>query len=111
MTTTSPQHSLRTYGIALELVKAVHETSISNAHLRDQAMRAAQSCALNTAEGAGRLTKADKARAFTIARGECVEACAAVEIASVCGQASAARYAEVSRITSSLYGILTKLIR
>jgi four helix bundle protein len=91
MTTTSPQHSLRAYGIAPELVKAVHETKISNANLPDQAMRAAQSCALNTAEGAGRVTKADIARALTIARGECVEACAAVEIASACGQPSTAR--------------------
>ncbi len=46
------------------------------------------------------MTKADKARAFTIARGECVEAYAAIEIASICGATSA-----------GLYAMLTGLVR
>ena len=44
---------------------------------------------LNCAEGAGRVTRGDKARAFAIARAECVEASAAVEIAALCGDAPA----------------------
>jgi four helix bundle protein len=113
MTTTQkgPQHSLKAYGVAVKLVVAVRDAKVSDAHLRDQAMRAAQSCALNTAEGAGRVTKADKARAFTIARGECVEACAAIEIASVCGSTSTERYAAVESIASVLYAMLTGLVR
>jgi hypothetical protein len=35
---------------------------------------------LNTAEGAGRVSRPDKARAFTIARGEACEAAACVEM-------------------------------
>ena len=114
MTTTKrlpPQHTLKAYGVAVKLVIAVRDAKVSDAHLRDQAMRAAQSAALNAAEGAGRVTKADKARAFTIARGECVEACAAIEIASVCGATSAERYSAVASIASELYAMLTGLVR
>jgi len=114
MTTTqrpAPQHTLKAYSVAVKLVIAVRDANVRNAHLRDQAMRAAQSAALNTAEGAGRVTKADKARAFTIARGECVEACAAVEIACVSGTTSPERYAVVASIASELYAMLTALVR
>jgi len=48
---------------------------------------------------------------FTIARGECVEACAAVEIAVLSGAASADRYAAVVSIANVLYAMLTRLIR
>lgn len=106
-----PQHTLRAYGIACDLVRAVAAAKIGDAKLRDQAMRAAQSTALNCAEGAGRLTRPDKARAFAIARGECVEACAAVEIAMLTGTASAERYAAVESIANVLYAMLTRLIR
>ncbi len=41
-----------------------------DAKLRDEALRSAKGMCLNIAEGAGRVTRADKARAFTIARGE-----------------------------------------
>jgi four helix bundle protein len=44
-------------------------------------MRAAKSACLNAAEGAGRVSRADKARVFGIARAEAGEAAAAVEIA------------------------------
>ncbi len=114
MTTTrrsAPQHTLKAYGVAVKLVVAVRDAKVSDAHLRDQAMRAAQSAALNTAEGAGRVTRADKARAFTIARGECVEACAAIEIACVSGTTSPERYAVVASTASELYAMLTRLIR
>ena len=64
---------------------------IRDAKLRDEAVRSAKSACLNCAEGAGRVTRADKARAFAIARAEAVEAAAAVEIAALCGDAPAER--------------------
>jgi four helix bundle protein len=73
--------------------------------------RAAQSACLNIAEGAARVTRADKARAFTIARGEAVEAAAAVEIAVLCGTANQADSDRVARIVDRLVGMLTRLIR
>jgi hypothetical protein len=55
--------------------------------------------------------RADKARAFAIARAETVEAAAAVEIAALCGDTSAARAGEVARIADRLVAMLTGLVR
>jgi four helix bundle protein len=106
-----PHHKLHAFGVATELLVAVRSADIRDVHLRDQAMRAAQSTCLNTAEGAARVTRADKARAFTIARGECVEAAAAVEIAVLCGTAKQDDSDRVAAIVHRLVGMLTRLIR
>jgi hypothetical protein len=52
-------------------------------------IRAAKGACLNIAEGAARGSRADKGRAYTIARGEAAEACAAVEVAAQSGEARA----------------------
>lgn len=85
-----PHHKLLAYGAAVELLLAIKAANIRDAKLRDEALRSAKSTCLNCAEGAGRVTRADKARAFAIARGECVEAAAAVEIAALAGDADPA---------------------
>ena len=61
--------------------------------------------------GAGRVTRADKARAYAIARAEGVEAAAAVEIAALCGDAPEAAAREVLRLADRLYALLTPLAR
>ncbi len=61
--------------------------------------------------GRGKFTRADKARAFTIARGEVVETAAAVEIAALCGGASQESVLAVARIADRLVALLTGLIR
>ena len=68
-----PHHKLEAYGVAVQLLEAVEAARIRDAYLRDHAMRSAKSACLNAAEGAGRVSRADKARAFTIARGEACE--------------------------------------
>ena len=106
-----PHHRLLAFGVAKDLLIAVRDAGLRDAHLRDQAMRAAQSACLNCAEGAARVTRADKARAFTIARGEAVEAAAAVEIAAACGTAKQADADRIAVIVDRLVGMLTRLIR
>ena len=106
-----PHHKLVAYTVARDLVVAVRAASIRGANLRDQALRAAQSAALNCAEGAGRVTRADKARAFAIARAEAVEAAAAVEIAALCGEAAPEHLAEVLRLADRLVALLTGLVK
>ncbi len=69
-----PHHKLYAYDVAIKLLEAVRSARIRDCHLRDQAMRAAKSACLNAAEGAGRVSRADKARAFAIARAEAGEA-------------------------------------
>ena len=94
-----PHHRLHAFGVARELLVAVRDARIRSCSLRDQALRAATSVCLNCAEGAGRVTRADKARAFTIARGEAVEAAAAVE--SRAGQAPSGDIPDPSRMSAS----------
>jgi four helix bundle protein len=106
-----PHHRLLAYGVAVELLQAVLEVRISDSKLRDDAHRAAKGACLNCAEGAGRSTRADKARAFAIARGEAVEAIAAVEIAVLCGQGKGEALPKVVSLGNKLNAMLTKLIR
>ncbi len=77
--TSLPHHRLFADKKSLELLAAVRAAQIRDAKLRDEALRAAKGTCLNIAEGAGRVSRGDKARAYAIARGECVEAVAATE--------------------------------
>ena len=68
-----PVEKLIAYQIARELLKLVTQSQITDAKLRDQAVRASQSTLLNIAEAVGRAPGADRVRVFRIARGECTE--------------------------------------
>src|SRR5258706_12425609 len=106
-----PHHRLVVYGVALEMLRAVLDARISDVKLRDEAERAAKGTCLNLAESAGRATRADKARAYAIARGELVEAIAAVEIAAMCGRARREAVPPVVDLGNRLNTMLTGLIR
>jgi len=110
LTSSLPHHRLVAYAVAVELLRAVHRAGIRDAGLRDQAMRAAKSACLNIAEGAGRVSKPDKARAYGIARGEAGEAAAAVELAACIGAASPATADRCGALASRLVALLTGLI-
>jgi hypothetical protein len=45
-----PHQKLVAYEVAMKLLESVRDARIRDAHLRDQAMRAAKSAVLNTAE-------------------------------------------------------------
>jgi len=104
-----PHHKLVAYQLALELVKLIARTRISDAQLRQQARRSAASAALNSAEGAARQTLADKARVFAIALAEGCEACAAVEIAGALGACSPADVDTVVALGVRLKNVLSRL--
>ena len=106
-----PHHRLEAYGVAIQMLDAVRRAGIRDAHLRDQAMRSAKSACLNAAEGAGRVSRADKARSFTIARAEAGEAAAAVEIAVLAGDADAAGLEAVLGLANRFIAMMTRLIR
>ena len=106
-----PHHRLLAYGAAVELLVAVKGANVRDATLRDQALRAAKSACLNAAEGAGRVSRADKARVFAIARGEAVEAIAAVEIAAACGDTTTAAAEQCVQLGTHVVALLTGLIR
>src|ERR1700679_976883 len=106
-----PHHRLLAYEVALQLLEAVRGAKIRDAYLRDHAMRAAKSACLNVAEGAGRLSHADKARGFTIARGEACEAAACVEIAVKAGDADERALEAVLAFADRFVALTTGLIR
>jgi four helix bundle protein len=106
-----PHHRLVAYTVALELLAAVRSAGVRDAKLRDEALRSAKSACLNTAEGAGRVSRPDKARSFTIARAEACEAAAAVEIAEAAGDAAPGSAARVNAVADRLVALLTGLIR
>jgi four helix bundle protein len=106
-----PHHKLIAFGVARDLLLAVRAAQVKDAKLRDEALRSAKSACLNCAEGAGRVSLPDKARAFTIARGEACEAAAAVEVAALCGDASPDDAQRVAQLAHALVGMLTALIR
>jgi four helix bundle protein len=108
--TSLPHHRLAVYGKSLELLAAVRAAQVRDAKLRDEALRAAKGTCLNIAEGAGRVTRADKARAYAIARGKCVECVAAVEIAGSAGDASADAVAAVTQLGNEVYLMLGGLV-
>ncbi len=106
-----PHHRLVAFTVAKELLVAVQAAKISDAEIRDQALRAAKSVCLNVAEAAGRHSVKDKARVFNIARGEASEAAAAVEIAALIGAADQRSRDQVCRIANRLVALLTGLAR
>ena len=106
-----PHRRLVVYGKALELLAAVRSAKIADAKLRDEASRAAKGVCLNIAEASGRVSRADKARIFAIARGECVECVAAVEIAAAAGDAVEPAAANAVQCGTQVYLMLGALVR
>jgi len=106
-----PHHRLKAYAMALKLLDAIKAARIRDAYLRDHAIRSAKSAALNAAEGAGRVTRADKAQAFKVARSEAGEAAASTEIAVRAGDAEAAALEAVLDYANQFIAMMTALMR
>ena len=106
-----PHHRLVAYQVAVELLLLLKAANIRDAKLRDEALRAAKSAVLNLAEGAGRVSRADKSRAFTIARGEGLEAFAALETAALVGDAEEVDVQRCLPVAQRLYALITGLLR
>src|SRR5688500_10384145 len=82
----------------------------NNRHSRDQWLRAAQSIALNIAEGNGKHSLRDRSRFFDIARGSALECAAIHDILCVCNAIDV----DQSRLGKSqlrrIVAMLTKLV-
>ena len=100
-------HRLRVWHEAVALVREVREVRISDAGLRDQALRAVQSVALNIAEASGREGNSKKQH-MRIARGSVIEVVAAYEVACAMGEKLDARsiIARGARIAAMLTGLV-----
>ena len=78
---------LDVYRVALEFQALASSITLPQGRreLRDQLERAALSIVLNTAEGAGRVGAADKARFFAMARGSAMECAAVLDVLRATG--------------------------
>jgi len=77
---------LDVYGIALDFLvfanEVIERLPRGLGHLRDQLTRASTSIVLNLAEGAGKVSKADKRRFYLTARGSATESAALLDVCS-----------------------------
>jgi four helix bundle protein len=75
---------LDVYAIALDFLvfanEAIERLPRGRGHLADQLTRASTSVVLNLAEGAGKLSKADKRRYYLTARGSATESAALLDV-------------------------------
>ena len=106
-----PHHRYVAYQVAVDFIIAVKAAGISDTKMRDEALRASKGACLNIVEAVGRVSKADKARVFGIARGEATEAVAAVEVAALIGEADRAAAVRCVELGGRLIALLSGLIR
>jgi four helix bundle protein len=106
-----PHERLLAYQFAIQLLAQVREMTLIDQKLRDQLLRAAKSVCLNIAESVGRFSVADKRRVYAIARGECCEAAAAIEIARAAGECGPEQARAARETAGRVYALLTGLIR
>jgi four helix bundle protein len=106
-----PHHRLHVYGASQRLLEAVVESRIRCVNMRRQALRAAQGVTIQIAEGAGRVTRADKAHHYAIARGSAIEVAACVETALLCRDVSADAAHRVLACVDPVVAMLTRLVR
>lgn len=108
-----PHHRLFAWQLAIELAQLVTSIRIASgrrADNRKQARDAASSCGRNIAEAAAKGSAADARRVFAIARAECVECVAAVEIAGAirtCNPTDVERVIALGARLSAVLGGLT----
>ena len=87
------RQNFRTYNLALSFYRRARTLRLPT-HLREQLNRADSSVALNLAEGAGRSTRADQNRFFSIAFGSLRECQAILDLAETTEE-SAAKDADI----------------
>jgi four helix bundle protein len=78
--------------------------------LVDQLRRSAQSVPQNVAEGAGKSTRADKAKHYTIARGSAMESAAHLDVMRVEELLDDEQYAVGVALLERVVAMLTKMI-
>jgi len=98
------------YQVALEFQSLLPALAARCGHaLRDQLERAACSVLLNTAEGAGRRARRDRARFYGMARGSAMECAAVVDIVCARGWAPLVACRQARALLVRIASMLTRL--
>ena len=102
---------LDVYVVARALVSLVHQASVADAELRDQATRDAKSALLNLAEGLPSDLPGTRRRYFRHADGSVHEVAAALDCAAAIGALPEAVAAEGVALCARLRALLRGLLR
>ncbi len=89
--------------------RIVHAFPRGYSDLVDQSMRAARSVVLNIAEGAGKMTAANRARYFADARGSAMECAACLDVAQIEQIITAEVLVEAKTLLERIISMLTRL--
>ena len=106
-----PNEKLIAYNLALDFHHSVMPLARMRglASLREQLLRAADSVVLNLAEGAGRISRDDKARFYAIAQGSLIECAAVLDCLRNRGAITPATHAACRAHAVRLYRLLSSL--
>ena len=108
-------HRLDAYRAAIDFLNLVLELApmLPRGHAddADQLTRAAKSIIRNIAEGAGRWTRADKAKHYSIARGEAMECVSSIDLMKADGVIDGERYMRAIELLDRSVSMLTGLIK
>ncbi|MCX5742113.1 MAG: four helix bundle protein [Proteobacteria bacterium] len=102
------QRSIEFFALALEIIAEL--PSKGHADIADQLRRAAQSQPLNIAEGAGRTSRPDVTKYYTIARGSAMECAAVLDVMRTQETIKSHRYERGLDLLTSIVAMLTKMI-
>ena len=93
--------------LALEIIRALPR---GHADLADQLRRSAQSTPQNIAEGAGRASRADKAKHGAMARAEAMESACTLDVMRVENIIDPKRYERGVELIERVVSMLTKML-
>ena len=102
------QRSIEFLALAIEIIAEL--PTKGHADIADQLRRAAQSQPLNIAEGAGRTSRPDVAKHYTIARGSAMECAAILDVMKIQQTIKPQRYDRGVDLLTSVVAMLTKMI-
>jgi four helix bundle protein len=102
------QRSIEFLALAIEIIAEL--PAKGHPDIADQLRRAAQSQPLNIAEGAGRTSRPDIAKHYTIARGSAMECAAILDVMRIQQTIKPQRYERGVDLLTSVVAMLTKMI-
>jgi|1186.fasta_scaffold142684_1 four helix bundle protein len=102
------QRSIEFLALALEVIAEL--PTKGHADIADPLRRAAQSQPLNIAEGAGRTSRPEIAKHYTIARGSAMECAAILDVMRIQQTIKPQRYERGVDLLTSVVAMLTKMI-
>jgi four helix bundle protein len=105
---------LHVYQRAIEFLsltsEIIEQLPKGNGERADQLVRSAESIVRNIAEGAGRWSRNDAARAYKIARGEAMESAASLDVLRLRGALADYQYDRGIVLLEAVVSMLTKLV-